>query len=122
MNNRAVVGGDSGFGGLTVVKEIMDILPNEKIVYFGDTARVPYGNKSKDNIIKYSIENADFLLLQLEIPIKTVKYAAALAKKSNTIVILDPAPAVKLSDDAGKHTGDIEEVKLCKGILRIYEN
>jgi len=48
--------------------------------------------------IKKDIENADFLLLQLEIPMETVEYAAAVAKNSNTIVILDPAPAVKLSD------------------------
>jgi len=49
--------------------------------------------------LKIEIENADFLLLQLEIPMETVEYAAALAKKYNTIVILDPAPAVKLSDE-----------------------
>jgi glutamate racemase len=53
---------DSGIGGLTVVKEIINILPNEDIVYLGDTARVPYGNKSKDTIIKYSIQNTKFLL------------------------------------------------------------
>ena len=49
--------------------------------------------------IKTVIEGAGFLLLQLEIPLKTVEYAAELAKKSGTIVILDPAPAVKLSDE-----------------------
>ena len=48
--------------------------------------------------LKTTIEKADFLLLQLEIPMETVEYAAALAKTSNTIVILDPAPAVKLSE------------------------
>ncbi len=53
---------DSGVGGLTVAKEIMSQLPNETIVYFGDTARVPYGNKSKDTIIKYSRQIARFLL------------------------------------------------------------
>ena len=41
---------DSGIGGLTVAKEIMESLPNELIVYFGDTARVPYGSKSKDGL------------------------------------------------------------------------
>ena len=44
---------DSGVGGLTVVREIIRQLPNENIVYFGDTARVPYGGKSKDTILKY---------------------------------------------------------------------
>ena len=42
---------DSGLGGLTVVREIMRQLPEEDIVYFGDTARVPYGSKSKDTIV-----------------------------------------------------------------------
>ncbi len=45
---------DSGVGGLTVAKEIMHQIPNERIVYFGDTARVPYGNKSKETITKFS--------------------------------------------------------------------
>jgi ribokinase len=49
--------------------------------------------------LKSTIEEADFLLLQLEIPMETVEYAAALAKESGTTVILDPAPAVKLSDE-----------------------
>ena len=52
---------DSGVGGLTVVKEIMHQIPNEKIVYFGDTARVPYGNKSKETITKYSEQIVRFL-------------------------------------------------------------
>lgn len=52
---------DSGIGGLTVVKEIMNILPNEDIIYFGDTARVPYGNKSQDTIIKFSLQISRFL-------------------------------------------------------------
>ena len=52
---------DSGVGGLTVAREIMRHLPNEDIVYFGDTARVPYGNKSKDNIIRYSRQIIHFL-------------------------------------------------------------
>lgn len=53
---------DSGLGGLTVVKELMKQLPNEDIVYFGDTARVPYGTKSKESIIRFSKENTSILL------------------------------------------------------------
>lgn len=53
---------DSGVGGLTVLKEIRRKLPTEKLIYLGDTARVPYGNKSKDTIIRYSIENTKFLM------------------------------------------------------------
>lgn len=55
---------DSGVGGLTVVKEILTTLPKEKIIYFGDTARVPYGNKSPETIIRYSKQIADFLVSQ----------------------------------------------------------
>lgn len=53
---------DSGIGGLTVVKHLVDALPNENIVYFGDTARVPYGSKSNDTVIEYAIQDAAFLM------------------------------------------------------------
>lgn len=53
---------DSGVGGLTVVKELNKLLPDEKIIYFGDTGRVPYGNKSKETIIHYSLQVAYFLM------------------------------------------------------------
>lgn len=52
---------DSGVGGLTVVREIMRQIPNERIVYFGDTARVPYGSKSKETITRYSRQIVRFL-------------------------------------------------------------
>ena len=53
---------DSGIGGLTVVKALIHELPAESIIYFGDTARVPYGTKSKSTIVKFSLENIEFLL------------------------------------------------------------
>ncbi len=53
---------DSGVGGLTVVREIFDKLPEYQIVYFGDTARTPYGTKSEETIKKYAREDAKFLL------------------------------------------------------------
>ena len=52
---------DSGIGGLTVAREIMRNLPSEKIVYFGDTARVPYGSKSRETVIRYSRQIIHFL-------------------------------------------------------------
>lgn len=65
MKKSAPVGVfDSGVGGLTVAREIMRHLPNENIVYFGDTARVPYGSKSRDNIIRYSRQIIHFLNTQ----------------------------------------------------------
>lgn len=53
---------DSGLGGLTVMKQIIHTLPKEDIVYFGDTARLPYGEKSQETIIRFSSENSRFLL------------------------------------------------------------
>lgn len=53
---------DSGIGGLTVVKEIIKELPNESIIYLGDTARVPYGTRGKDIIKKFALELTNFLL------------------------------------------------------------
>ena len=62
MDKNAPIGVfDSGVGGLTVAREIMRQIPNERIVYFGDTARAPYGSKSKDNIIKFSRQIIRFL-------------------------------------------------------------
>ena len=62
INKNAPVGVfDSGVGGLTVMREIMRQIPNERIVYFGDTARVPYGSKSKDTITRYSRQIVRFL-------------------------------------------------------------
>ena len=55
---------DSGIGGLTVAREIIRQIPDEPIVYFGDTARLPYGSKSKDTIIRYSRQIIRFLKTQ----------------------------------------------------------
>ncbi len=60
--NRSIGIFDSGIGGLTVVKEIIKLLPRENLIYLGDTARVPYGTKSKNTVIKYAESNANFLL------------------------------------------------------------
>ena len=61
-DNRAIGIFDSGLGGLTVAREIIKMLPNENIVYFGDTGRVPYGTKGRDTIIKYALQDERFLL------------------------------------------------------------
>jgi glutamate racemase len=62
MKERPVGIFDSGIGGLTVLREITKLLPREETVYVGDTARVPYGTKSKETVARYSLEIADFLL------------------------------------------------------------
>ncbi len=60
-HNRPIGIFDSGIGGLTVFKAVRRALPGEDIVYFGDTAHLPYGNKSKETITRFSINNIDFL-------------------------------------------------------------
>lgn len=55
---------DTGVGGLTVMQQLLHVLPKEKVIYFGDTARVPYGGKSSETILRYSIENTTFLMKQ----------------------------------------------------------
>ena len=65
INRNAPVGVfDSGIGGLTVVREIMRQIPNERIIYFGDTARLPYGSKSKETVTRYSRQIVRFLQSQ----------------------------------------------------------
>lgn len=53
---------DSGVGGLTVLHAILELLPNEHLIYLGDTGRTPYGNKSAETITRYALESADFLV------------------------------------------------------------
>lgn len=64
MDNRPIGLFDSGVGGLTVVKEVIKAMPCEETVYFGDTARVPYGSKSKETVTKFSSQIIRFLLSQ----------------------------------------------------------
>src|SRR5437762_1489606 len=55
---------DSGIGGLTVARQIHKLMPNEDIIYLGDTARVPYGTKSPSTVVRFSCEDTQFLLQQ----------------------------------------------------------
>ena len=64
MNDLPIGVFDSGVGGLTVAREIMRQIPNERIIYFGDTARVPYGSKSRETVTKYASQIVRFLKQQ----------------------------------------------------------
>lgn len=72
---------DSGIGGLTVVKRLFSTLPKESIVYFGDTARVPYGSKSNETVIEYAIQDTNFLLS------KNVKAVVVACNTASSIAI-----------------------------------
>ncbi len=62
MSNQPIGVFDSGLGGLTAVKQLREIMPHENIIYFGDTGRVPYGNRSVETIKRYASQDARFLL------------------------------------------------------------
>jgi len=62
MAERAIGVFDSGIGGLTVLKALVELMPAEDFIYLGDTARLPYGTKSPEVIVRYSRENTEFLL------------------------------------------------------------
>lgn len=74
---------DSGIGGLTVLKEINLLLPNENLIYFGDTARVPYGTKSRDTVTRFSTEIVEFLIsLKVKMIVVACNTSSALALPS----------------------------------------
>jgi len=76
---------DSGVGGLTVASAIKQLLPREQLIYFGDTAHLPYGDKSRDTIIRYSQHIADFLL-EKEVKVLLIACNTASAVAYNHLV------------------------------------
>jgi len=90
MDKRPIGIFDSGVGGLTVLAEVNKALPGENIVYFGDTARVPYGNKSKLTIIKFSRQSVKFLLK------KKVKLIVVACNTSSALALASLRRAFKL--------------------------
>ncbi len=97
---------DSGVGGLTVLKEIKRKLPTEKLIYLGDTARVPYGNKSKDTIIRYSIENTKFLM-QFDIKLLVVACNTSTATSLKTLKEIFKIPIVGVIEPGAKKAVEI---------------
>ncbi len=108
MDNRAIGVFDSGLGGLTAVREIKKVLPNEKILYFGDTGRVPYGTRSAETIAKYARQDINFLLKQ---DVKMI-VAACGTVSSNASAVLDEIPV--------PHTNIIEPC--CDKALEVTRN
>lgn len=120
---------DSGVGGLTVAREIMRQLPNERIVYFGDTARVPYGNKSKETVTRYSRQIVRFLeTQQVKAIVVACNTASAYAleeleKESDIpmIGVVKPGAKAALSATVNKKIGVVAtEATISSGIYSRY--
>lgn len=136
MDNRPIGVFDSGLGGLTALKELVEIMPCEDFIYFGDTGRIPYGTKSPDTVIKYTRQDINFLKSfdikgilvacgtassvalptlknEIDIPIfgvvESACQAAVTATRNNKIGILGTATTIKSKSYE-------------KGILRLNEN
>lgn len=97
LQNKPIGVFDSGFGGLTVLKELQKSLPFEQFIYLGDTARLPYGTKSQDAIIQYTLESCSFLSSQgVKLIVIACNTATAIALDSLThfsipiIGVIDP--------------------------------
>lgn len=84
---------DSGLGGLTVLRSLIDLVPSADLVYFGDTGRFPYGSKGRDEVLKYSIEIAD-LLVERGAQLLVVACNSAAAAAFDTLVDHLPIPVV----------------------------
>jgi glutamate racemase len=106
---------DSGIGGLTVVKALRDLLPNENISYLGDTARVPYGPKSPETVQRYAIELADILIKQdakaLVVACNTVSSVALPALMKNfpvpVVGVIEPGARAALAASRNRRIGVI---------------
>lgn len=115
MNNNPIGVFDSGIGGLTVVKEIIKQLPNEHLIYLGDTARVPYGPRSKEIVIQFAKELAAFLLKRnvkvLVVACNTISsFALPEIRKLTNIPVLGvvkPAAQEAVNKSGGKRIGVI---------------
>ena len=92
---------DSGIGGLTVLKEIAAALPEENIIYLGDTARVPYGIRSPETVTRYSFENTRFLLSQ-EIKLLVVACNTASAVSLDAVKKEFPLPVIGVIDPGAR--------------------
>jgi glutamate racemase len=97
---------DSGVGGLTVLRELTRTLPQEDTIYFGDTARVPYGSKSPDTVIRYSQEIAAFLIKR-DIKLLVVACNTASAVALTTLRRTLPVPVVGVIEPGAKRAVEV---------------
>lgn len=84
MNNKAIGIFDSGVGGLTVLAEIRKTLPNENVIYLGDTENFPYGNRTKEEIIEFAIKNVQ-ILIETQVKIIVIACGTATSQALETL-------------------------------------
>ncbi len=129
LHNAPIGVFDSGVGGLTVAREIMRQLPNERILYFGDTARVPYGSKSPETITRYSSQIVRFLQTQqVKAIVIACNSASACAletlEEETNLPIIDvvrPGARTALETTVNGKIGVIAtEATICSGIYKRY--
>jgi glutamate racemase len=101
MKNRPIGVFDSGIGGLTVLKEIIGELPGESTIYLGDTARVPYGIRSAETVVRYSFENTSFLFSR-NIKLLVVACNTASAVSLDAIKNRIPIPVIGVIEPGAK--------------------
>ncbi|MEY2546098.1 MAG: glutamate racemase [Verrucomicrobiota bacterium] len=114
-NERPIGVFDSGIGGLTVVKALRDVLPNEDIFYLGDTARVPYGNKSAETVERYAIELANILTREdakvIIVACNTVSSVAIPKLRAHVSVpvigVIEPGAQAAIATTRNRHVGVI---------------
>jgi glutamate racemase len=103
---------DSGVGGLTVVKAVKELLPNEQIIYYGDTAHVPYGDKSKETISAYSARIAEYLInLGCKVIVIACNSASANAFEKVSEVAEGKAYVLNVIDPAVEHVKNSFQIK-----------
>lgn len=114
-NDRPIGVFDSGIGGLTVVKALRDVLPNEQIIYLGDTARVPYGSRSPSTVERYSLEIANMLIERdaklVVVACNTVSSVALPQLEQNLPVdvvgVIRPGAEAAIHESRSRHIGVI---------------
>lgn len=105
MNNKAIGVFDSGVGGLTVLAEIRKTLPNENIIYLGDTKNFPYGSRSKEEIIEFAIQNVETLI-----------------KKQVKVIVIACGTATSQALDVLKENFDIPIIGIIEPTVEYIEN
>lgn len=106
MNAKPIAVFDSGLGGLSVVRHLRQILPSEDIVYFGDTARVPYGTKTRATVVNFALDDATFLL-QFEPKMVVVACNTASALAMPEITRAMPVPVVGVVEPGARTAAEI---------------